>query len=122
MLWTLDQLADLVEQHKYRTGTEIEFQNGLAQVLDRNGIRYHREYDLGTDYGRIDFFLAEQGTGIELKVKGSPSSVLRQLHRYARCLEIESLLLVTARNRLALVAREIHGKPLQTASVWLGQI
>lgn len=121
MPWTLDQIAVLIGEYKYLTGTEAEFQNGLARVLEDNRIEHRREYDLGGAYGRIDFFLPEQATGIELKVKGSPSSVLRQLHRYAQCPEIRSLLLVTSRVRLAFPPMEISGKAVRSASIWLGQ-
>lgn len=46
---------------------------------------------------RIDYFLPQYGIGIEVKVKGSPLQVGRQLERYASHPQIKHLVLITTR-------------------------
>lgn len=54
------------------------------------------EYPLsGRD--RIDYFLPDSGVGIEVKVKGSPLEVGRQLERYAAHRDVRHLVLITTR-------------------------
>lgn len=120
-MWTLQNLAELVTQYRYRIGSEAEFQDGLARVLEIHAIVHRREYDLGPHFGRIDFFLPGLFIGIELKVKGSPSEAMRQLHRYAKSPDIQALILVTVRSRTGFEPAQINSKPLLTASVWQGQ-
>src|SRR3954469_20591380 len=98
---TLRQLAALFVQYRFDIGAETDFQDGLSIVLTQNGFHFLREHDLGGKFGRIDFFLPNLSVGIELKVKGSPTDVLRQLHRYALSADIKGLMLVTGRARLA---------------------
>ncbi len=119
---TLRELAGLVTRYKYTIGSEAEFQEGLDRVLTLNGIEHAREHDLGGIFGRIDFYIPGPAIGIELKLKASPSEVMRQLHRYAQCPGIGALLLVTVRSRTAFTPGEINRKPVMTASVWQGQI
>jgi hypothetical protein len=118
----LRQLVELLTQYRYVLGSEFEFQAGLARVLGEIGIYYLPEYDLGRDYGRIDFYLPAFEAGLELKVKGSPSAVARQLYRYAACPEIAALVLVSGRSQLSRLPSCINGKPLLTAQLWWGQI
>src|SRR4051812_30355971 len=99
----------------------MEFQDGLSRVFQLNDVTYFREYDLGPDCGRIDFFLPDSRIGVELKVQGSPTAVLRQLYRYTLSPTIDSLILVTARIRLAPLSSMLNGKPLFSAMLWSGQ-
>lgn len=115
-------LVDLLKTYRYTTGSEAAFQQGLERVLALHRIPFMREHQLGRAFGRIDFYLPDQKYGIELKVKGSPSEVLRQLHRYAQCPEIAALILLTGRARLAFAPSNINGRPVLTAAVWEGQL
>jgi hypothetical protein len=119
---TAELLADLIIGYRYVIGNESSFQDGLSWILEMNRIVYVREHNLGRAFGRIDFYLPDEGIGIELKVKGSPTEVIRQLHRYAQSPEIHALILVTGRSRLSPNTDELNGKPLITASVWQGQL
>jgi len=115
-------IADLIHGYRYVIGNEASFQQGLSWILKMNRIVHVREHNLGPSFGRIDFYLPNERIGIELKVKGSPSEVIRQLHRYAQCPEIHALILVTGRTRLSPNTTELNGKPLITAAVWQGQL
>jgi len=116
------KLVELLKTYRYSVGSEDGFQRGVEQVLSEHGIAFVREHSLGREFGRIDFYLPDHQYGIELKVKGSPSQVLRQLHRYAQCPDISALILVTSRARLAVAPAKINGRPLFTAAVWEGQL
>src|SRR5688572_22986240 len=113
-------VAKLLKGYRYNVGSECDFQCGVLDVLTQSQIDCESEYDLGPGCGRIDLFLPRFRIGIELKVKGSPSQILRQLYRYARCPIVTSLLLMTSRPRLNPIPLSIHGKPLAVLSVWEG--
>jgi hypothetical protein len=90
----------------------------IVRALDLVAIHEHR---LPGDAGRIDFYLPVMGLGIEVKVKGNPTEVLMQLQRYALQDEVNALLLVTTRHRLAQTTPgELSGKPIVVASLWRG--
>ena len=118
----LYELVRTLSQYRYPIGSESEFQAGLELVLQTHGIRYIRECNLGREFGRVDFYLPEFCTGVELKVKGGPSEVVRQLHRYCQSPEIRAVVLLTSRQRLARMPASINGKPLVSISLVWGQI
>lgn len=117
---SLSGFVELLRTYRYSVGSENSFQRSLEQVLLRHSISFVREHQLGPKYGRIDFYLPDRKFGIELKVKGSPSQVLRQLHRYAQSPDIGALILMTARARLLLAPASINGRPLVAVAVWEG--
>ena len=118
----LGELVRVLSQYRYPIGSESAFQAGVELVLQTHEISYIREWDLGRQFGRIDFYLPQFCTGIELKVKGSPSEVARQLFRYCLSPQVESLVLLTSRSRLGRLPASMNGKPLM--NVWLswGQV
>jgi hypothetical protein len=113
--------VEIFRSYRYPVGSEVDFQRAVEEVLKRHGIAFLREHQLGPAYGRIDFYIPNHKYGVELKVKGSPTEVLRQLHRYAQCPEITALILITVRCRLAFAPMNINGRPLLTASLWDAQ-
>src|SRR5262245_28911438 len=117
-----ESLAALIRGYRFIVGNESAFQDGFLRMLEENQIKHLREHDLGRSFGRIDFYLPDHGIGIELKVKGSRTEVLRQLHRYSLCPEVQALILVTGWTRLAPTAAKLNGKPLVTACIWQGQL
>lgn len=84
----------------------------VRSVLDRAGFAYRAEVALdGNARNRIDLVVAR--AGLELKTKGSPADLLRQLDRYAAALELDAVILVTTRRALARgLPAELRGKPL----------
>jgi hypothetical protein len=126
-MWVVDAVSisgflEILKSYRYTVGSEDTFQRGVAQALQRHGIVFLREYQLGPEYGRIDFYVPDVKIGIELKVKGSPSQVLRQLYRYAHSPDISALILLTARTRLAFSPMQINGRPFVSVPVWEGQL
>jgi hypothetical protein len=118
----LRALVRVLSEYRYPIGSESDFQAGVESVLQQHEIPFVREWDLGREFGRIDFYLPQFCTGIELKVKGSPSDVARQLYRYCQSPDVAAVVLLTGRHRLARMPASMNGKPLM--SVWLswGQI
>lgn len=55
-----------------------------------------REYRL-SDKDIVDFFWKEPGLAIEIKVKGRPKEIYRQLERYAQHDQVKCLLLMTSK-------------------------
>jgi hypothetical protein len=55
--------------------------------------------------------------GVELKVKGSVSEIIRQLHRYAKHQVVRELVLVTTRFTLTRLPRLLSEKPVCVALV-----
>jgi hypothetical protein len=127
-MWVVDDAVsisgflEILKSYRYSVGSEDTFQRGVEQALQRHGIVFLREHQLGPEYGRIDFYVPDAKIGIELKVKGSPSQVLRQLHRYALSPDISALILLTARRRLAFSPMQINGRPFVSVPVWEGQL
>ncbi|MGE0450868.1 MAG: hypothetical protein AB7Q29_14945 [Vicinamibacterales bacterium] len=117
-------IADVLDRlgaFRLPIGRELAFQDAVAEILTRSRIPFEREYDLRGGRGRIDFYVPVLRLGLELKVKGSPSDVVRQLQRYTSSSEIEVLVLVTGRARLGAMPSTLGGKPLHVAAVWRGQ-
>lgn len=111
---------DLLRAYRIPFGVETATQDAIAELFDRHGVAYRREYDLGPAHGRIDFYLTDERTGIEVKTQGSPSAVAEQLMRYATAEPIARLVLVTGRVRLGQLPSVLHGKPLDVVSLWRG--
>ena len=122
LLEGLGELAAILTQYRYLIGSESALQASLERVLQKHRITYIRERDLGRNFGRVDFYLPESRTGLELKVKGSPSQVARQLYRYSLSPEIAAIVLLTGRNRLARMPETMNGKPLLSISLSWGQV
>lgn len=98
-------LAATIPQYRLAYGDEIRLHAQLEEVITRAlpDEPLEREYALGAA-GRIDVYLPALRLGLEVKVKGGPSAVQRQLQRYLAAPEIEHLVLITSRPYLARLA------------------
>jgi len=117
---TAEHIVARLMSYRVRTGQETAFQEDVATVLQREGVDFEREYDLGPGRGRIDFYVPALRLGLELKVKGTVAIVAEQLQRYATSREIDALVLVTARTRLNHIPQRLGGKPVHLASIASG--
>jgi hypothetical protein len=106
----IDHVTAALRAQRLNFTTEAELQQGIAAALKVAGVIFEREVKLSST-DRIDFLLA-YGLGIEVKVDGSISALLRQLHRYAQRPEIARLLVVSSLFRLNNLPAEINGKPV----------
>lgn len=93
--------------------TEQSLQDDLDSRLKQGGTSYSREFRLGPKK-RPDFLISD--VAVEIKTKGSSSSILRQLKRYSDDPTISGVVLVTLR-KLA-VPDSLSGKPLRVLELW----
>lgn len=100
-------LADL-RRCRFNYVTERDLQDLIAARL--NVDESQREVRLNAR-DRIDFLI--DGVGIEVKIAGARALVIEQLHRYAHCPEVESLILVTNRCRHCAIEATMNGKSVE---------
>ena len=86
---------------------EYELQIKIADVLEREGLSFKKEYKLAPR-NRVDFFI--DGIVIEVK-KGKPygRQVIEQVRRYSEYEEVKGVILVVEKNLD--LPREVNGKP-----------
>lgn len=111
---TTEAVTAAIAAFIHRGTDEYRIQASVARVLTAAGIPFQTEFALSaTD--RVDF-LVDGCVAVEVKVRGSRISVLRQLQRYARNDRISGVVLAaTRRTLLAGLPKELHGKPLTGA-------
>jgi hypothetical protein len=113
-----DKIFDCLARYRFDSGTEAAFQAGVERALCSGGIAFEREVRLAAG-DRIDFML-EGHVGLELKIAGAETAVLRQLARYAESEHVSALILCTTKSAHIGLPRELLGKPL--AVYWQGGI
>lgn len=92
-----------------RPGPEHVLAEDLRDALSKAGVPFKHEAQLAN--GRVD--IRVETIAVELKVKGSPMSVLRQLARYGKDPTVETVILVTTSRKISLaMPPKIGGKPL----------
>jgi hypothetical protein len=101
-----------------RYTTERELQDALAVLFAAGGLEADRERPLGVA-DRPDF-LAAGGVAVEVKVKGSPAELARQIRRYAAYPAVTGIVVVTNRARHRGMPAEIDGKPVQVVFLSAG--
>ena len=111
---TVDGIIEVFERYRVSCANEKELQRAIAAIFDLEGCEYDREVSLAPG-DRIDFLVA--GVGIEVKTGGSRTSLLRQLHRYAKHEKIECLLVISSRGSLTSMPETVRGKPIHVLYV-----
>lgn len=101
-LHTPADIAALLIGARYFWSTEYDLQDSVQTVLEQANHTVLREHILGAA-GRIDFYLPGPRIGIEVKVKGQLTPLLRQAARYARHPDVDGLVIAStvARHRAA---------------------
>lgn len=112
-------LTGLLSTVRFSFSSEDELQRGIAEVLGRNAIAHQREHRLSS-VDRIDFFLPDDGIGIEVKCDGSTADLVRQVNRYVQHDDVRALLVVASRIRLANMPEQINGKPVRVVTITQG--
>lgn len=97
----LTDVLNAVRSHRYHCTNEDELQQGLHVALLAAGLPSRREVRLhdscGAALGRVDILVGD--VAVEVKVKGQPDAVARQLARYGRSPWVHHLVLVTTSAR-----------------------
>lgn len=110
-------LVELLELYRYDESSEDALQRGVAEALAAAELPFAREVPL-TRWDRIDFLV--NGIGVECKIGGSLSDLVRQLHRYAQAEQVDALVVVTTRASLARVPASFNGKPIAVVATMGG--
>jgi len=116
----VDAIAAALALGVYDCTDEYRLQAGCAQVLTAHGFTVDREVSLSAA-DRIDLLVGQ--IGIECKVDGSPSAVVRQVLRYLNAPQLAALVLVTGRasvgrmlpDRVTVAGRV---KPIRVVETW----
>ena len=115
------RLAVLLNSFAFRYASEIQLHEGIASVLDAEGIAYEREVVLDPK-NRLDF-LVVGAVAIEVKVGGSLSQALGQVNRYCAHGRVGGVLLASTltwaqhRRPASRAGFSFHDKPVELA--WL---
>lgn len=108
------ELKSLLGGFQFLHESEAMLQSAIETVLGEYHVKYVREFILNP-LDRPDFLCTD--VAIEVKIDGSPSQVLRQLHRYAQDERVSEILLVTTRSRHS-TPRTLNEKPIFV--LWVG--
>lgn len=114
----ISDIKTLLQNKRFDLHNEKILQSQIEQILVNSGIPYRREYELSK--GSIIDFWIDNRLGIEIKIKGSPKDIFRQLRRYCSHDKIEAILLVT--NKTIRLPQSIENKPSQVLNLgtsWL---
>jgi len=89
---------------------EYELQAAIADIFNKSGIIYTKEYRLGPG-SRVDF-LTQSGVAVEVK-KGKPNrtQLVNQINRYAEYPEIKAIVIVVETSLRIPVTKAANGKP-----------
>jgi hypothetical protein len=107
----IPDIVHLLAQYHFAAASEAELHQAVAQALRESAVPFEPEWPLSAR-DRIDFYCRESLLGIECKIDGSPSQVMRQLLRYAESGAIQALVLVTTRNKHRAIPQTLGGKPV----------
>ena len=107
----MDMLCEIIAAVPYDIQTEASLQFGIANRLVETGVEYSREVPL-TPADRIDFMVGR--IGVEVKIGGGKTALIRQLFRYAQSAEVDELVLVTTAPGLTFIPRTLNSKPVRT--------
>jgi hypothetical protein len=102
---------------RLRFTTEAHLQEGLSRLFAEANIAARREVRLSRR-DRPDFLIGT--VAVEVKVKGSPAEVRRQLARYLSHDAINAVVLVTRCARHRELAGQLGGKPVHV--VWVSGV
>jgi len=113
----IDAISDDLREWSFRSmRNEAELHLEVAHVLTAIGCKYLREHSL-SPLSRIDFYLPEHKIGIEVKVAGGVTQVMRQIHRYNEHDQVDGVILLTSRVRHTSLPKTLADKPVRVVSI-----
>jgi hypothetical protein len=90
--------------------------NAIAAAFAEIGMKVEREYRL-TPESRLDFFLSDCGTAVEVKKGNAGLPVVSQIGRYFESEKVTGCILVAMRIDPA-VPKTFRGKPIAHLPLW----
>lgn len=107
---SVETILKIFSHYNVRFDNEKQLQADIVRIFNQNEVKFEREVRLSEE-DIIDFLL-DDGIGIECKIKGSSTKLIRQLYRYASHEKIKTLIVITSRNRLAVLPDHIGEKQI----------
>jgi hypothetical protein len=113
------RISGLLCHVRFNFSNEEELQLGIAELLAKGGYPFEREKRLDV-HSRIDFYLpvGVRGIGIEAKVNGRPSEILRQVQRYAMHADVAGIIVLSRRANAHIIPDSLQDKPVRVISLW----
>lgn len=105
------ELANRMSEYGFAAATESVLHDAVQEFFRQNAIEFVPEHSLSARE-RIDFYVPDGKIGVECKVDGSTTEVMRQLLRYTESPAIDGLTLVTSRNKHRGIPPTLGGKPV----------
>lgn len=112
------KILSLLRNKKFDLTNEKVLQEQMKEVFSLNEIEFIKEAHLGSNESIIDFKVGK--IGIEVKIKGRPMNIYKQIERYLKTDSIDVLILVT--NKSMGVPAFINDKPVYVVNLgkaWL---
>lgn len=104
------EVSNLISKYKVPYyEDEKQLQDFIEKVFKKEVVPYFREVAL-TRLDIIDFKI--ERLGVEVKIAGSNTNLIRQINRYLCLPDIDAILIVTDKSRLANLPQELNGKPI----------
>lgn len=104
-------VIELLRGARFAFSSEKQLQQGIAQLLESNGVAFTREFRF-SPRDRVDFFLAS-GVALEVKIAGSVSQLFEQVQRYAADARVSGIVIVASRSKFQQIPSEVGGKPVE---------
>lgn len=111
----IDRVLACLHAHRFAHANELELQDAIAEAFEAWSIPFEREVRLNAR-DRLDFLVGV--VAVEVKVQGSRSDLLRQLHRYTESTRVWSIVVASTRAIHRLPELCINEKPVRV--VYLG--
>ena len=103
----------VLDGYIWRCPSEADLHRQMIHVFAKADM--DAEHEVKISAGRLDFLVTVDGVrvALEVKIKGSATEIERQAQRYALSGEVDAVVVVTTRRKLALQlnARELGGRP-----------
>ncbi|WP_347990044.1 hypothetical protein [Methylomonas sp. AM2-LC] len=105
----INQIETILLNYKFRFSCENELQTGIENVLQISNIEYVREKSI-SKRDRPDFII--DGIAVEIKIKGSLSTAIRQVARYASHDDIRAVLVIGTPFWILRIPKRLHEKEI----------
>jgi hypothetical protein len=116
MLDFLDRLAIRLRARRTLIMDELRLHDAIETILTDTGFEFHREYPLGRHY-RLDFWLPQLSTAIEVKRGKAGVQHLPQIGAYLDYDQVQGCVLIALRIDPK-VPDTFRGKPITKLELW----
>lgn len=114
---TFERICELISENRYRFSRETGLQEAIALMLEQEGFTVEREVRLD---GRSRIDLVVSRIGIETKVAGSRSELIRQVTRYLASARLDAMIVVSTKSRHWLPAEILAKRVGHVDLTWAG--